>query len=72
MMKKKDAYGLGVFGFGMVSLGQMSPVLLGDTSLSNWHFVGINLTVFTAVFCAYKSFGLKTEADDAPSEGKSR
>ncbi len=30
---RKTAYHLGVFAFGMLSVGQMVPVLLGDESL---------------------------------------
>lgn len=32
---RKTAYHLGVFAFGMLSVGQMVPVLLGDESLGN-------------------------------------
>lgn len=63
----KKAYGLGVFGFGVVVVGQMAPVLLGDESMSNWQFAGLTLTVFLFMFCAYKTFGTKSESVDTPS-----
>lgn len=66
-MMKKKAYGLGVYGFGMISVGQMAPVLLGDGSMSNWQFAMLSLTVFLAMFCAYKSFGMKVESTETPS-----
>ena len=53
--------------FGIVAVGQMAPVLLGDGSMSNWQFAGLTLTVFLAMFCAYKSFGMKSESADTPS-----
>lgn len=64
---KNKAYGLGVFGFGIVTVGQMAPVLLGDESMSNWQFVGLTLTMFLFMFCAYESFGMKSESADTPS-----
>lgn len=68
MMKKKTAYGLSVYGFGMVAVAQMAPALLGDSSMSNLQFAGLTLTVFLAMFCAYKSFGMKSESADTPTD----
>ncbi|HCF6453719.1 TPA: hypothetical protein NIJ37_003543 [Pseudomonas aeruginosa] len=60
---KKKAYGLGVYGFGIVAVGQMAPVLLGDGPMSNWQFAGLTLTVVLAMFCAFKAFGLKSDIE---------
>ncbi|MBM5458840.1 hypothetical protein H8F21_14825 [Pseudomonas sp. P66] len=66
-MKRKTAYELGVFGFGMVAVGLMAPVLLGDESLSKWQFGGLSLAVFLAIFCACKSFPEKEESSSEQS-----
>lgn len=60
---KKKAYGLGVYGFGIVAVGQMAPVLLGDGPMSNWQFAGLTLTVVLAMFCAFKALGLKSDTE---------
>lgn len=64
---KKTAYGLGVFLAGMAAVGQMAPALLGDDSLSNRQFAVLTLTVLLAIFCGYKSFGVKGESAETPS-----
>ncbi|MDY1103252.1 hypothetical protein [Pseudomonas aeruginosa] len=66
---KAKAYGLGVFGFGMVAVGQMTPVLLGDDTMSNWQFAGLTLTVLSAMFCGYKSLGVKAESPSTRVKG---
>lgn len=60
---KKKAYGLGVYGFGIVAVGQMAPVLLGDSLMSNWQFAGLTLTLAMAMYCAFKAFGLKSDIE---------
>lgn len=67
MMKMKAAYGLGVYGFGIAAVAQMAPGLLGDSSMTSGQFAVLSLTVFLALFCAYKSFGMKSESADTPS-----
>ncbi|AVX92595.1 hypothetical protein VNPA120661_11940 [Pseudomonas aeruginosa] len=56
---RKTAYHLGVFAFGMLSVGQMVPVLLGDESLGNWQFAGLTLTVLLTIGCSYKASASK-------------
>ena len=51
---RKTAYHLGVFAFGMLSVGQMVPVLLGD-----WQFAGLTLTVLLTIGCSYKASASK-------------
>ncbi|CAI9912220.1 hypothetical protein EFK68_03525 [Pseudomonas aeruginosa] len=66
-MKKNTAYGLGVYGFGVLAMAQMAPALLGDESLGGWRFAVLTVTVFATFFCAYKTFSARHESSDTPS-----
>lgn len=62
----KTAFQLGVFAFGIVTVGQLAPSLLSDTHMSGWEFARVTLAFFATLFCAYQSFGKKAiEAETA-------
>ncbi|EMB2824004.1 TPA: hypothetical protein ACGR4O_004904 [Pseudomonas aeruginosa] len=47
----------------------LKEALLGDDMMSNWQFAGLTLTVLSAMFCGYKSLGVKAESPSTRVKG---